>query len=101
MKIERDTTLNDAVHTVTTLLEQMKGSRISVGERQVGLDDPVTLELEIDSSGDEFEVEFEIKWRAPQASSSEGGSAGSSEGQGQTEGQSEGGSGEGQSGWQS
>ena len=65
MKIERETTLNQAVEAVTTLLAQMRDSRITVGDRQVGMNDPVTLEFEIESSSDEMELEFQIKWRRP------------------------------------
>ena len=68
MKIERETTLNEAVQAISTLVEQLRGSRISVGDRQVSLDERVTLEVEIESKDDEFEVEFEIKWRAQRES---------------------------------
>jgi len=49
------------------LLAQMRDSRITVGDRQVGMNDSVTLEITIESSSDEMELEFEIKWRKPSA----------------------------------
>jgi hypothetical protein len=67
LKIERETTLSQAVEAVSTLLAQMRDSRITVGDRQVGMDDAVTLEFEIESSSDKLELEFEIKWRKPSA----------------------------------
>ena len=67
LKIERETTLSQAVEAVTTLLAQMRDSRITVGDQQVGMNDSVTLEIEIESSSDEMELEFEIKWRKPSA----------------------------------
>ena len=65
MQIERETTFGDAIESIAMLLQQMRDSRISVGDRQVGPADRVTLEIEIESSDGRFELEFEIKWRAP------------------------------------
>ena len=64
MEIKRETTLTDALDTIRMLVEQLQKSRLSAGDREVGPNDLVELEIEIDSSEDAFELEFEIKWRA-------------------------------------
>jgi hypothetical protein len=64
VQIKRETTLTDAWETVRMLVEQLQKSRLSAGEREVGGNDLVDLEIEINSTAEEFELEFEIKWRA-------------------------------------
>lgn len=64
VEIKRETTLNDALETVRVFVEQLQQSRLSAGDREIGPDDAVALEIELNSSDDELELEFEIKWTA-------------------------------------
>lgn len=65
VKIKRDVPLSEALDGISAMVEQLRSSTLSVGDRQIQPADHVSYELEIESGDDGFEIEFEIKWRAP------------------------------------
>jgi hypothetical protein len=63
VKITRDVALSEALDGISAMIEQLRSSTISVGDRTIEATDRVAYEFEIESSDDGFEIEFEIKWQ--------------------------------------
>ena len=67
MQITREVTLKDAVEIIEGFLSHLSAGSVAVGDNEVRLEHPVTIEFEIDSTQNELQLEFEIKWKAPKS----------------------------------
>jgi len=67
VKITRDVALSEALDGISAMIEQLRSSTISVGDRTIEATDRVAYEFEIESGEDGFEIEFEIKWQGSKA----------------------------------
>jgi hypothetical protein len=71
VKITRDVALSEALDGISAMIEQLRSSTISVGDRTIEASDRVAYEFEIESGDEGFEIEFEIKWQGAKASDGE------------------------------
>jgi len=71
VKITRDVALSEALDGISAMIEQLRSSTISVGDRTIADSDRVAYEFEIESGDEGFEIEFEIKWKGDQAGEGE------------------------------
>jgi amphi-Trp domain-containing protein len=69
VQIKREVSLREAIGMVRSFLDNLEAGAVSVGDHEVGADDTVRVELEIESGEHDLELEFEIKWSAPAAES--------------------------------
>ena len=67
MQITRQVSLQDAIEIIQGFLDHLSDGSVAVGDNEVKLDHPVSIEFEIGSTNNELELEFEIKWKAPKA----------------------------------
>ncbi len=65
MQITREVSLKDAVDIIQGFLDHLSDGNVAVGDNEVKLEHPVTIQFEIESSTNELELEFEIKWKVP------------------------------------
>ena len=70
MKIKRAATLGTALEEISSVVEGFKESGAAkVNGHEIKLDEPVTLEIEMESKKNRGELEFEIKWPREKRSS--------------------------------
>lgn len=65
MQITREVSLKDAVDIIQGFLDHLSDGTVAVGDNEVKLEHPVTIEFEIESTTNELQLEFEIKWKVP------------------------------------
>jgi hypothetical protein len=76
MKTKREMPLGEALEEISTAAQAIKSGSVLVADREIALDEPVTLEIETESSKKSAELEFEIKWPAEKSKAGGNGAKG-------------------------
>ena len=61
MELKWETSFEEALNRLTSLVELIRSGSLSVNGQQVTADTPATLTMEIEASAEGLELEFEIK----------------------------------------